>query len=279
MNKMLVAVFETENKAYEGLSALKSLHDNGDITLYASAVVSKNQKGELNLNTAADQGPIGTATGLFAGSLLGLLGGPIGLVLGAAAGSFAGLVFDITNDDINTTFVDEVTSALIPGKTAVIAEVDESWTVPVDTKLDALNAVVFRRLKYEVADDQLQRESAAIEAEFKSLKEELKEAKDEDKAKIKAAMARLQNKAQATNDLIKRKLNESKNQFDAKVSAMELQIKNAKERRRARIEKRIREVKEEYNLRTQKLNQASRMIGEALGPKEELKKAATADLA
>ena len=62
MNKMLVAVFESENKAYEGLSALKELHNNGDITLYASAVVSKNEKGELHQNTAADQGPIGTSS-------------------------------------------------------------------------------------------------------------------------------------------------------------------------------------------------------------------------
>ena len=83
MNKMLVAVFESENKAYEGLSALKDLHYNGDITLYATAVVSKNEKGELHLNTAADQGPIGTATGLLTGSLIGLLGGPIGFVVGA----------------------------------------------------------------------------------------------------------------------------------------------------------------------------------------------------
>jgi uncharacterized membrane protein len=276
MNKMLVAVFESENKAYEGLTALKSLHSNGDITLYASAVVSKNEKGELSLNTAADQGPIGTATGLFTGSLIGLLGGPIGVVIGAATGSMAGLIFDVSTDDFNSTFVDEVSGALTNGKTALIAEVDETWTVPVDTKLEALNGMVFRRLKYEVADEQLQRESEAIETEFKNLKEELKEAREEDKAKIKAAINKLQQKAQTTNDLIKKKLNESKSQFDAKVTAMELQMKNARERRRARIEKRIREVKEEYSLRTQKLKQASYLIGEAVGPKEELKKTATA---
>jgi uncharacterized membrane protein len=117
MNKMLVAVFESENKAYEGLSALNELHNIGDITLYATAVVSKNEKGELHLNTAADQGPIGTATGLFAGSLIGLLGGPIGFVVGAATGSVAGLIFDVSANDINTTFVDEVSNALIKGKT------------------------------------------------------------------------------------------------------------------------------------------------------------------
>jgi uncharacterized membrane protein len=278
MNKMLVAVFESENKAYEGLSALKSLHRNGDITLYASAVVSKNEKGELSLNTAADQGPVGTATGLFTGSLIGLLGGPVGLVVGAVAGSVAGLIYDVNSDDVNSTFVDEVSNAITNGKTALIAEVDEGWTVPVDTKLDALNAVVFRRLKYEVADEQLQRESEAIDAEFKNLKAEFKEAREEEKAKIKAAMAKLQKKAQAENDLIKKKLSESKSELDAKVSTMESQMKNAREKRKVKIENRIREMKENYALRTQKLKQASQLIGEALGPKDEIKKTVTADL-
>ena len=165
---MLVAVFDDENKAFEGSGALKDLHKKSDITLYATAVVTKNEKGELRLNTAADQGPVGTATGLFTGSLIGLLGGPIGLAVGAATGAVAGLIFDVSADDINTTFVDEVSNALTKGKTAVIAEIDETWTVPVDTKLEALNGMVFRRLTYEVAEDQWARESEAIEAEFKT---------------------------------------------------------------------------------------------------------------
>lgn len=264
---MLVAVFESENKAYEGLSALKELHSNGDITLYATAVVSKNEKGELHLDTAADQGPIGTATGLFAGSLIGLLGGPVGLVIGAATGSVAGLIFDVSANDINTTFVDEVSNALVNGKTAVIAEIDETWTVPVDTKLEALNGMVFRRLRFEVADEQMERESQAIAADFKNLKEELKDANEEDKARIQSAMAKLQDKANAANELVKKKLDESKNQFDAKVNAMEEQKKNVSERRKAKIEKRIQEVKEEYRLRTDKLKQASKMISEALDPR------------
>ena len=276
MNKMLVAVFDNENNAFEGLSALQDLHKKGDITLYATAVVSKDENGELRLNTAADQGPVGTATGLFTGSLIGLVGGPIGAAIGAAAGSFVGLIFDISADDINSTFVDEVSRALAKGKTSVIAEIDETWTVPVDTRLEALNAMVFRRLSYEVEEDQLARESEAIAAEFSSLNEEFKQAREEDKAAIKASMAKLKNKAQAINDQLKRKLSESKNQFEAKVSAMQEQMKEARERRKTKIEKRINEVKEEYRQRTEKLKQASKLIGEAIAPKEEIQKTAKA---
>ena len=58
MNKMLIAVFETETRAYEGLSALKGLHTNGDITLYATAVISKDQNGNIQVKDSADQDPL-----------------------------------------------------------------------------------------------------------------------------------------------------------------------------------------------------------------------------
>lgn len=279
MNKMLVAVFDNENKAFEGLSALNELHMNGDITLYATAVVSKNEKAELKIKTAADQGPVGTATGLLSGSLIGLLGGPVGVAVGAMTGTIAGLFFDVSTDDINTTFVDEVSTALKNGTTAVIAEIDESWTIPVDTRLEALNGIVFRRLRDEVAEDQLTRESEAIADEFRNLENELKEARAEDKAAIKSAMAKLQTKAQAITDQLKRKLYESKNQLEAKVNTMQQQVKDAGERRKAKITNRINEVKDEYRNRSEKLKQASKLINEALGSEEEFQKPAKAELA
>jgi uncharacterized membrane protein len=277
MNKMLVAVFSTENKAFEGLSALKDLHKKGDITLYATAVINKDDNGEVHLNTAADDGPIGTTTGLLTGSLIGLIGGPVGLAVGALTGTVAGLIFDVSTIDINTTFVDEVSGALTRGKSAIIAEIDETWTVPIDTRLDALNAMVFRRLRDEVAEDQLTRESEAIAADYRNLKEELKEAREEDKAAIKSAIAKLQAKAQATDVLAKRKMSETKAQLDAKVKAMREQVKDARQKRKAKIEKRINEVKEEYGKRTEKLKQASKLIGEALGTKEGVKLSESAE--
>ena len=78
--------------------------------------------------------------------------------------------------------LDDVSAALGKGKTAVVCEVDETWTVPVDTKMQALDGVVFRRFRYEVEDEQLNREAEAISNEYKQLKEEFKEAREADKA-------------------------------------------------------------------------------------------------
>ncbi|MGZ5219766.1 MAG: DUF1269 domain-containing protein [Chitinophagaceae bacterium] len=268
MNKMLIAVFETETKAYEGLSALKDLHNNGDITLYAAAVIHKNQNGEIQVKESADQGPIGTGVGLLTGSLIGLLGGPVGLAIGAFTGTMAGLIYDVNVDDVNTTFADDVSEALSKGKTAVVCEVDESWTVPVDTKLEALDGLVFRRLRYEVEDEQINREAEAISNEYKQLKEELNEARDADKAKINASIEKLKNKAKSANDLLKKKMDDSKIQFDAKVNAIKDQMKNAGDRRKEKLQKRIDSLTEQHNARTAKLKQASKLVSEAFEPKK-----------
>lgn len=271
MNKMLLVVFDSETKAYEGLSALKGLHSEGDITLYAAAVISKDQNGKIEVKDSADQGPVGTGVGLLTGSLLGLLGGPVGLAIGAMAGAMAGLVYDVATDDVNSTFADDVSKALTNGKTAVVCEIDETWTIPVDAKMEALNGLVFRRLRYEVEDEQIDREAEAISSEYRQLKEEFMEARDADKAKIKSSMEKLRNKAQLASDHLKKKIADSKSQFEAKVNAMKEQMKHANDRRKARLQKRVDTLTQEYNTRTAKLKQAAKLVGEAFEiPKEEL---------
>jgi uncharacterized membrane protein len=263
MNKMLIAVFETETKAYEGLSALKGLHESGDITLYASAVINKDQNGQIKVKESADTGPIGTGVGMLTGSLIGLLGGPVGLAIGAFTGTMAGMLYDVDVDDTNYEFVDDVSAALGKGKTAVVCEIDETWTIPVDTKLQALDGLVFRRLRYEVEEEQLNREAEAISNEYQQLKEEFKEARDADKAKINASIENLKNKARAVSDHLKKRMDDSKSRFDAKVNAIKNQAKNASDRRKAKLQKRIDTLTEEYNARTAKLKQAAKLVNEA----------------
>ena len=260
---MLIAVFETETKAYEGLSALKRLHREGDITLYAAAVINKDQNGQIRIKEGADEGPIGTGVGLLTGSLIGLLAGPLGFAIGAATGAMAGMIYDVSDSDINDTFIDDVSAALTGGKTAVVCEIDETWTVPVDTKMQAHDGLVFRRLRYEVEEDQLNREAEAISNEYKELREELKVAREADEAKINASIEKLKNKAKAASDHLKKKMDDSKSQFDAKVNAINGQMKNANDRRKAKLQKRIDVLTEEYNARTAKLKQAAKLVSEA----------------
>jgi uncharacterized membrane protein len=165
MNKMLVAVFDTEPAAFEGLSALRDLHRDGDITLYASAVLVKEKTGKINVKQEDDDGPVGTAVGLLTGSLIGILSGPAGLAVGASLGGLTGFLCDLDRSGVGATFLDDVSKTLTSGKAAVVAEVEEGWTTPVDTRVQKLGGTVFRRSRSEVVEDQLVRESAAFEAD------------------------------------------------------------------------------------------------------------------
>ena len=174
-NKILVSVFDSERTAFEGLTALKDLHRDGDITVYASTVIAKDPSGTVVVRQTADKGPIGTLVGIVTGGLVGLLGGPAGVAVGAYVGGFGGLMYDLFNAGVSMDFVDEVGASLTPGKAAVIADVDETWVTPVDTRLGALGGTTFRRFPGEVIDDELVRETDAARMELEQLRAELRE--------------------------------------------------------------------------------------------------------
>lgn len=264
MNKMLVAVFDREATAFEGLSALKELHRNGDISLYSSAVIAKDNAGKTEVRQAADTGPIGMSVGLLTGSLIGILGGPAGMAIGASLGGLAGLVFDASKSGVDVTFLDDVSKTLTAGKVAILAEIEESWTAPVDTRLHKLGGMVFRRLRGEVVGDQLARESAALEGDLKALNDEFKQAAAENRAAIQKDIERVKLQIKATQDQAKARLDQAKAETEARVKALQDQAMNVTGLAKARIEKRIADVKADLEVRSKKLSQAWALTKEAL---------------
>jgi uncharacterized membrane protein len=264
MNKMLVAVFDTETAAFEGLSALRDLHRDGDVTLYASAVIAKDKTGKISIRQAADEGPVGTALGLLTGGLIGILGGPAGLAIGATVGGFTGFLFDLDKSGIGATFLDDVSNALTAGKAAVLAEVEESWTTPVDARLHERGGIVFRRLRSEVVEDQLVRESVAFDADLQALQDDLKQGIAEDRAAIQKDIEQVKKQIKATQDQAKARLDQAKAETDARIKALQEQAKTATGRAKARIEKRMADAKADFEARQKKLSQAWTLAKEAL---------------
>jgi len=109
MNRMLVVVFDNEDKAYEGKNALLKLNDEGSISVYAHAMLAKHADGTVTVNKQDDFGPCGTLAGAELGTLIGLLGGPTGLAVGAVVGLLAGSAVDLNKIRIGDDFVDDVT--------------------------------------------------------------------------------------------------------------------------------------------------------------------------
>ena len=197
MDRMLVVVFDNESKAYEGKKALLQLDGEGSIGVYGYAVLAKNADGTASVKQGDDAGPIGSLLGTSLGSLIGVLAGPVGLAVGASAGLAAGGAFDINNAGIGYDFIDDVTKVLLPNRVAVIAEIDEDWTTPVDTRMEAMGGTVFRRALSEVKEQIHDENVAAMKADLAELKAEHAKAHADRKAKLQEKINQLDTKIQA----------------------------------------------------------------------------------
>jgi uncharacterized membrane protein len=197
MDRMLVVVFDTEAKAYEGKNVLRMLENEGSIVIYAYAVIGKTAEGNTTIMQSDYPGPLGTLVGTPLGALIGLLGGPAGVAIGAAVGLLAGSAADIHNAGVGDDFVQDVGKKLAPTKFAVVAEIQEEWTTPVDTRMEAIGGTVFRRALSEVTDIVDQEEVAAMKADLAQMKAENAQARADRKAKLQEKINELDSKIQA----------------------------------------------------------------------------------
>ena len=264
MNKLLVAVFDNETTANAGLNALRSLHAAGDITLYAHGVLACDDGGHVSVKQSTDAGPVGTATGMAVGSLIGLLAGPAGVAIGAVTGTLAGALRDFWVAGVGLDFIEAIAAHLQPGKVALVAEIEEEWVIPLDTALEAAGGHVFRRTRSEFAEAQLDHDITTFNSEVKELESELLHASNSTKiqsqAKLAAAKARL-------DDAINRgqhRIDTLKHEAEAKAESLRLQIDQAAGQAKARIEDRVKRVRSSYHARSAKLSRAWDLTKEAL---------------
>jgi uncharacterized membrane protein len=264
MDKMIVVTFDNERKAYEGSKVLRELDAEGEIALYALAVIAKDDNGQVNLVQAADEGPLGTTVGLVTGSLLGLLGGPVGVVLGASAGMFGGMLSDLAYVGVGEDFLSEAGQSLQPSKAAVVAEIWEDWVTPLDSRMEAAGGTVFRRSRTEFIDAQIERDAAAFKTEMTSLKAEVAQASGEAKAKLQAQIAAVKSKLQATQERAKKALETANQEREAKIQSLKGEIAKTQGEAKAKRQARLAQMEAEYKQRTDKLKQAWELTKEAL---------------
>jgi uncharacterized membrane protein len=220
MDRMLVVVFDTESKAYEGKKALLQLENEGSIVVYAHAVLAKNADGTVTVKQSDDPGPLGTLLGTALGSLIGLLGGPVGLAIGATAGLAVGGTVDLNKARVGEDFVDDVTKVLQPNKFAVVAEIQEDWTTPVDTRMEAIGGTVFRRGLKEVKHTIDDEEVAAMKADMAQMKAEHAKAHADRKAKLQEKINQLDSEIQARLEKNKEQRQAAEQQAKAKVEIL-----------------------------------------------------------
>jgi len=197
MDRMLVVVFDNDVKAYEGKNALLQLDAQGSISIYAYAVLEKHADGTATVKEGDDSGPVRTLLGTSFGCLIGLLGGPVGVAIGAAAGFAGGGAADLKDARIGEDFIDDVTKELLPNRFAVVAEIDEDWTAPVDARMEVIGGSVFRRALSDVEQTIDEENVAAMKADLAQMKAEHAQAHADRKAKLLEKINQLESKVQA----------------------------------------------------------------------------------
>jgi hypothetical protein len=83
-----------------------------------------------------------------------------------------------------------MSEVLLPNRFALIAEVEEDWTTPVDTGMEAIGGTVFRRALSDIEDTVDDEDVAAIRADIAQLKAEHAQARADRKAQLQEKNSR-----------------------------------------------------------------------------------------
>ncbi len=246
MEKMLVVVFDSEPKAYQGSRALAQLDAEGSIAIHAESVIRKNDDGTVTVKQFDGDFPVRTVGGTAIGSLVGLLGGPVGLGVGAAAGALAGSIGDLHVAGVDAEFLDQVTAALAPGKCAVLADISEEWVTPIDTRMEPLGGAVFRTPRKSFEDEQRARDVAVLRAEIDELKAEHARSRADRKAKIQARIDKLTAKLQGKFDEAKLRADQIRSEAEAKIKALQKKAEQSQAEMKATLDARAAQIRKDY---------------------------------
>lgn len=96
---------------------------------------------------------LATAVGVDVGALLGAMAARAGAAVGAVTAGVVALAADADRADARHEAANKTRSALGAGRSAVIAEVSEDRTAPIDARMRELGGTVYRRAKSEQQDD------------------------------------------------------------------------------------------------------------------------------
>jgi uncharacterized membrane protein len=195
MENVLAINFTEDSDAYEALTKLKELDDQGQVALEGAAVVQRHEDGTIAIkDEVGDIGYEGTATGGIVGLIVGVLGGPIGVLLGGATGVLIGSLFDLDDLDESDSVLSQMSRTVRVGHAAVVAAVDEQGPEVIDSAIQRLDGKVLRLPLADVEAEIAAAEEAQRAAKQEARKKLHEERRAERKEKVEAKIAELKQK-------------------------------------------------------------------------------------
>lgn len=172
MRKFIVVAFAREEDAPGAERRLRELHEQGGVSVIGSVLLVKDADGKVEARPMSGPGPRGAVAGAVLGGLVGLVGGPVVAAMGAAAGAMGGGWRDLLGLGVAESFVAEVSREMPKARSALVAEVIEEETSPLDAAMDAFGGVVLRERRHDAEDDVIRKEVEVRAAELAQLKSE-----------------------------------------------------------------------------------------------------------
>jgi uncharacterized membrane protein len=252
MDKMIVIVFDGEPAAYAGWRALKELHWEGSITLYSGSVIARESNGKVQLKQVVNLGQAGSVLSTATAALVGALAGEADV----SGNGWGGHAPSLNSAGVSEEFLRDVARSLRPCKSAVVAEIEEDWITPLDSLMDMLGGIVFRRVRAEIADDQLEREAIVLHAETKHLRDELSHVVGPAKIKLQVKADEARARLERARDEAQRRIDAILLEADAKVRSLQAQAAGAADYAKANIERRIADIQADYQTRSRRLGRA-----------------------
>jgi uncharacterized membrane protein len=195
METVLAINFAQDPNAYQALTTLKELDDQGQVALAGAAVVLRNDDGGIDIkDEVGDTGYEGAASGGIVGLIVGILGGPFGVLLGGATGVLIGSLFDLDDVDDTESVLGEMSRSVRVGHDAVLAEVNEQSPEVVDSAMERLGGTVVRRPLDEVEAEIAAAEDAQRAAKQEARKRLHEQRREQRKEKVQQKIAELKSK-------------------------------------------------------------------------------------
>jgi len=188
-HSVIAVSFEDDRSAYQALTVLKQLDAQDRVGVREAVVVARGEDGQVVEKDQVDSPVLaGTAGGGLIGLLVGIIGGPLGVLLGGTYGLMVGSLFDLYEADEAESALSAISSSVKPGRTALLAVVEEQSVEVVDTAMTDLGGTVLRRAVADVEAEIAAAEEAERTAKQEARKELNRAHRERDKAAVDAKL-------------------------------------------------------------------------------------------
>jgi hypothetical protein len=173
-------------------------------------------------------------------------------------------LIDLCNNGVGEDFVVKVSKELAPGRSAIVAEIVENWTDPLDTRMGNLGGTVLRTWRADFEHERIAKDVAERKANLEELRSEYAQASADAKARLKAKLDQAKADLKQAQERVQAKIDALGQEANVKIAALEKQIAEAQADAKEKCTQRVAALRADYEARSVKLKAAWALTKEAL---------------